>query len=113
MRISRFLFIIGTLFFSTFSFSKECKVSDAMVTQVHQYKDGTIFINVDKINNCGCPQQYRMAFHKLEDEKFFISAALTALTTGKKVSLVGDDADGNCPVHGNTAKLKSFYINKN
>ncbi len=54
-----------------------------------------------------------MAFHKLENEKFYISAALTALTTGKKVSLVGDDGDGNCPVHGNTAKLKIFYINNN
>ena len=86
----------------------ECIVRDAKVTQVHQYKDGHIFIEFDKATDCECQFPLRLAFHKNDDEKFFMSASLTALTSGKRVWAVGEDS--NCPVHGNTAKLTNFYI---
>ena len=52
-----------------------------------------------------------MAFHKDDEQNFYMSASLAALTTGKSVTLVGEDGDGKCPIHGNTAKLRAFYIN--
>ena len=98
------------LTFPFLSHAAKCSVS-GKVTRVHQYTDGTIFIDISKNSDCECSQKSRMAFHKDDDQKFYVSAALTALTTGKSVTLIGADGGGKCPVHGNTPKLRAFYIN--
>ncbi|MCU7806375.1 MAG: hypothetical protein KZQ73_00665 [Candidatus Thiodiazotropha sp. (ex Semelilucina semeliformis)] len=87
-----------------------CQVSGAKITRVFQWSDGHIFIVVDKQNDCGCSMSYRFAFHKNDGEKFFHSAALTALSGGNLVELRGDSA---CDVHGNTPKLKVLFIDSN
>ena len=106
--------MLTTIVFSLVSpylFAKDCVVYDTKITRIHQYTDGNIFVYFDKISDCSCQFPQRMAFHKNDDEKFFVSAALTALTTGKNVSLVGEDT--NCPIHGNTAKMTNLSINAN
>ena len=80
----------------------------AKITRMHQYVDGYIFIYFDRSSDCVCKIPNRMAFHKDANEKFFMSAALTALTAGNLVTVTGDDV--NCPVHGNTAKLTQLHI---
>ncbi len=68
----RIKFVLFSLLitFSTSSFSKECNVKDATVTQVHQYKDGTIFINVNKNSNCSCSQPVEWHFINLKMKSF-------------------------------------------
>lgn len=105
---------INTIFFLAIIFASSnvsaCKVAGAKVTQIFQWSDGHIFISVDKPNDCGCTLGYRFAFHKNDDEKFFSSAALTALAGGHTVELRGDPS---CAIHGNTPKLIELYINSN
>ncbi|MCU7796538.1 MAG: hypothetical protein KZQ75_05355 [Candidatus Thiodiazotropha sp. (ex Myrtea spinifera)] len=87
-----------------------CQVSGAQITRIFQWSDGHIFIVVDKQNDCGCSMSNRFAFHKNDDEKFFHSAALAALSGSNPVELRGDPA---CDVHGNTPKLKVLFIDSN
>lgn len=106
------ILVILLMLFSTVAYSKQCSVS-GKITQMHQYTDGTIFINVDTASNCDCAHKSRMAFHRNDSQSFYVSAALTALTAKKTVTLTGEDrnSSGRCPIHGNTALLKAFYIN--
>lgn len=105
------LFIFTILLSLPFtSQAAKCSLS-GKITRVHQYTDGMIFIDINKSSDCQCPQKSRMAFHKDDEQNFYMSASLAALTTGKSVTLVGEDGDGKCPIHGNTAKLRAFYIN--
>jgi hypothetical protein len=90
-----------------------CEVDDAVVTQVFQWDDGSIFVVLDRAIGCGCPQNFRAGFHKNDNEKFYIAAALTALATGKKVYLRGDNVNSTCPVHSNTARLISLTVKNN
>jgi hypothetical protein len=106
------LLVFAFCIWSSNTYAESCQAT-GKVTQVHQYTDGVIFINVDQASTCDCPQKSRFAFHKLDDEKFYISAALTALTTGKRVTLIGEDGNGRCPVHGNSPKLTALYLNAN
>ncbi len=89
-----------------------CDIDNAEVTSVFQWSDGHIFVVFDKDIGCGCYMKNRVGFHKNDNEKFYMSAALTALTTGNKVRIRADNVDGTCPVHGNTPKLITFQISK-
>jgi len=75
---------------------------------MHQYDDGTIFIDVDVPTNCNVSIPTRFAFTD-HTQKFFIAAALMAIATGKKIDLYGEDTN---PIHGNTATLTYFKIHK-
>ena len=92
------------------SLAGDCSVSGANVTRVFQHKDGFMFVVFDKATDCACSIPTRLAYSKSSDEKFFTSAALTALTASRKVFARGDDT--GCPFHGNTAKLTDFHIYK-
>lgn len=105
------------MLYSGFSLAASCIADNATVKQVFQWNDGSIFIVLDKTlliegssQKCGCSHDYRVGFHKTEDEKFFISAALTALTTGNNVMVRANNGDDVCPVHGNTPKLQAFVL---
>ena len=117
------MFQLYLLFFlvlySGSSSAASCIADNATVKQVFQWNDGSIFIVLDKSlviegsspsQECGCSHDYRVGFHKTDDEKFFISAALTALTTGNKVMVKANNGDGICPVHSNTPKLQVFLL---
>ena len=106
------LIILLSLIFAGQVQAKHCTIK-GKITNMFQYTDGMIFINVDNSGDCACPHKNRMAFHKRDDEKFYMSAALTALTAGKTVTMVGEDGNGTCPVHSNSAKIISFNINAN
>lgn len=110
-KITRFLVSIVISLLPISLYADTCIVRDAKVVRVFQHADGSIFIDFDKPTDCGCPQNSRMAFHKDDDQKFFMSASLTALTAGKSVAASGEA--GACPIHGNTARLVAFYINSN
>jgi hypothetical protein len=90
-----------------------CQVDNALVTAVYQWDDGSIFIHVDRAVGCGCAEDFRAAFHKNDNERFFLAAALTALTAGKKVFMRADNVNGTCPVHANTPKLLALVIKSN
>ncbi len=101
--------ILPLLLLNSFSVnSATCSVNDAKVTSTFQWSDGSIFIIFDKSTDCNCPIKNRLGFHKNDDEKFFISAALTAYTTGKPVTAWAEDV--GCLIHGNTAKLHSLQL---
>ena len=93
--------------------ASECSVDDAKVTDVFQWNDGSIFIVLDKAVGCGCAEANRAGFHKNDDEKFFISAGLTALVSGKSVKLLADNVNDTCPVHGISAQLTGLVIKSN
>jgi len=119
------IIVLGMLSFE--SYAVECGVSAAKVTKVHQYHDGSVFVYFDKDSDCDCSIKDRLAFSNDKSSlatttakiiesnkvKFFISASLTALTTGTLVGVRAEDRDenGNCPIHGNTAEAITFVIN--
>ena len=102
--------IFIALFVSSHSHAGLCTASGATVERLFQYDDGSIFVVLDKDTNCNCSHTKRVGFHKDDNEKFFMSAGLTALTTGKLVTIRAEDT--GCSIHGNTAKLIGLYINK-
>jgi hypothetical protein len=87
-----------------------CQVDGLKVVSVFQWDDGSMFVTFDKSLGCGCSVDTRAGFHKNDDEKFFISAALTALTSGNSVLVRADSVNDTCPIHGNTARLKALVI---
>jgi hypothetical protein len=99
-------FIAAALFaYTNIAAAGVCNVDDALVTGMFQWEDGHVFIEFDRDIGCGCPALSRAAFHKDENQKFHMAAALTAFTTGRRVSIRADNVDGTCPVHGNTPRL--------
>ncbi|WP_038194216.1 hypothetical protein [Vibrio nigripulchritudo] len=106
------ILFIALMLFSAFAYSKQCSLT-GKITQMHQYTDGTIFINVDASSSCDCAHKSRMAFHRNENQSFYVSAALTALTAKKTVTLTGEDRNtsGACPIHNNSPLLTALYIN--
>lgn len=105
--------ILGLSIIPISSFAANCYLNNAHINEVLQWSDGYIFVVLDGNTNCSCSIKNRLAFHKNDNEKFLISASLTALTTGKTVDVIGEDSRGSCPVHGNTAKLLSLTIKAN
>jgi len=102
------IIVFGVLY-SSASSAVTCQLpSDAKVTNVFQWDDGHIFIYFDRSTNCNCSIANRVAFHKDDDEKMFMAIALTAVTSGKPVWLRAED--NGCPIHGNTAKLKTLGV---
>ena len=100
------LLISGLLLFAG-TVNAQCSVGDAKIVSILQYRDGHIFVNLDREIGCACPHKRRVAFHK-NDEPFIASAALAALTAQKKIYIAAEDT--NCPVHGNTAKILDFEV---
>ena len=88
-----------------------CSVTDAKITGMHRYTDGTLFINTNKANDCGCSQGARFAMKTtdVDSDSFTVSAALTAFTAGIMVSINGLDG---CSIHGNTPELNYLKIHK-
>lgn len=85
-----------------------CGTSAAKITQVFQWDDGNIFVNLSQPTDCACPIRDRVAFHKDSNEKFLMATALTALTTGKTVFVRA--VENSCAIHGNTARLIGMGI---
>lgn len=106
----KIVLVLLTLMFISVKAYAVCQVTGAKVVQIHQYRDGHIFVDFDKQNDCGCSFGNRMAFHKNDDEKVFVSMILTALTAGNSVKAVS--VVEGCPIHGNTAKLTDFHVYK-
>jgi hypothetical protein len=88
-----------------------CAVDNAKIVNVLQWDDGHIYIELDRaIPGCSCSINSRAAFHKDENQKFFIAAALTAQATNKSVYVGADDVGGTCPIHGNTPRLVALVV---
>lgn len=87
-----------------------CTIDGVKVTDVGQFTDGTIFIYFDTPLGCGCLEDNRAGFHKDDNEKFLFSTALTALAIGKTVYAQADNENGSCPMHSNTARLKTLLL---
>lgn len=105
------LSIFGFILFiiSQYSMAAVCTLpTNSNIVNLFQWSDGHIFIVFDQNTNCNCPIPNRVAFHKNDDEKFIMSAALAALNSGKKVWIRAED--NGCVIHGNTAKIISFGI---
>lgn len=104
--------IVASLLTLTAGFTQAsvCMVDNLSVLRVFQWEDGYIFIEFDKPLGCGCGEPNRAAFHRDDNQKFFVAAALTALAAGKKVMARADNQSGTCPVHGNSAKLVTLMI---
>jgi hypothetical protein len=96
------------IFVQTNAHAARCGVENAKVADVLQWEDGTIFIEFDTATNCNVSIPSRLAFSD-HNQKFFMAAALTALTTGKTVTAYGEDIN---LVHGNTATLTAFQIRR-
>lgn len=102
------LIIFSTLILPVLSHAV-CGVVDAKVTNTHRYSDGTIFVNFDKYNDCGCSQSSRLAFHEDDTSMDYVkSMILIAYTTGAKVRAQATNAA--CSVHGNTSVLDIFSL---
>ncbi|MES9957653.1 MAG: hypothetical protein ABW086_11420 [Sedimenticola sp.] len=97
--------LLSAVFFN----ANACSIAGAKVIEVFQWESGNIFIKLDRNSSCPCEFPNRFGFSKKDDEKFFITAALTAMTTGASIYAAGDAA---CSVHGNTARLTRFSIRK-
>ena len=74
---------------SATAFANECTI-EAGITQIEQDDNGNIILAFDQPTGCGCVHNNKLSFHK-DSSKFFISAALTALTIGKPVNATGSD----------------------
>lgn len=103
------ILVFALAFISTYTHAI-CGVTDAKVTSTHRYSDGTIFVNFDKYNDCGCSQASRLAFHEDNTSMDYVkSMILIAYTTGAKVK--AQATNSACSVHGNTAILNTFQLN--
>lgn len=104
----RYVVLAVSLMISGFA-NANCGVRDAKITEIHQYYDGSVFVNFDKAGDCDCSIKNRMAF-KVGDAniEFIQSMVLLAYASGKSVTAFTDSA--SCSVHGNTAKLNYFRI---
>lgn len=103
--------LVITGFFGGVARAAICQVTGARVTEVIQWGDGYIFVNLDISTGCSCSTPYRVAFHKNDNEKFMMAQVLLAHTTGKSVLVRAQDNNGGaCPIHGNTAKLVAFML---
>jgi hypothetical protein len=96
------------LFFSKSSVNaSECSVTNTHIVSIIDYSDGVVYINTDKINNCGCAINNRLGFWRSttdpNQQKTWIAMSLTAITTNQVVTLYGDTT--NCATIGNTATL--------
>lgn len=86
-----------------------CGVSNARITDVHQYFDGHVFVAFDKAVDCGCTQTNRLAFNVADpDIEFIQSMVLMAYATGRRVD--AKSSSELCSVHGNTAKMDYFRV---
>jgi hypothetical protein len=82
----------------------DCGVAKAKITFIHQYYDGSIFVDFSTSTNCPCSAPGRLAFNTSDPGYDFIkSMVLMAYATN---SWVGANSNiPGCPIHGNTAKL--------
>ncbi|TVZ37415.1 hypothetical protein P886_1756 [Alteromonadaceae bacterium 2753L.S.0a.02] len=88
-----------------------CGLSDARVVGTHRYHDGYIFVNFDKPTSCDCSQNARLAFRDDGANMDYVkSMILIAYSSQVPVSATANG--DSCTVHGNTAVLTAFYLNK-
>lgn len=102
------IIIAGSMFALSAANAAVCGVVGATVTEVAQWDDGYIFVNLNMATDCACSHNHRVAFHKDTNEKFIMAQVLSAVATGKPIWVRAEDA--GCVVHGNTARLLGFGI---
>lgn len=89
--------------------AQACGVSDAKVISTFRYHDGYIFVNFDKVTNCDCSQNRRLAFRGDDINMDYVkSMILLSYTTKSPISAYA--SSDSCSVHGNTAKLTMFSL---
>ncbi len=88
-----------------------CGVSDAKVTSTHRYHDGNIFVNFDKETDCNCSQKKRLAFRE-DDPNLGYVKSMVLMAYASQVEISASSNSENCTVHGNTAVLTSFTLNR-
>lgn len=105
----KYISTLFTILFLCIPAYADCSVADTKITSMHRYTDGTLFINTENANACGCSQGSRFAMKsaKVDSDSFTVSAALTAFTAGKLVNITGV---AGCSIHGNTPELSVLAI---
>lgn len=106
--LKKYFALVFTIVFSG-SVYAGCSVSGTTIDHIYRYDDGTLFINVNDENDCGCGNKKRFGITsaKVDSDGFTSSAALTALMSGVKVDIAGWDG---CSIHSNTAELRFLTI---
>lgn len=100
------LFLASTVFAE--SAVRACETTDAHVKSVLTWEDGAIFINLDKVGNCGCEIKDRYGFYPTNQHaKTYVALALTAIATKNKVTIGGHSG---CAIHENTAAIFSMAL---
>lgn|GEM_PF-3671201 len=108
MKILKLLAGTTLMSLSAISFA-DCGVAKAKIVNIHQYYDGSIFVDFSATTNCACSIPQRLAFNTADPGYDFIkSLVLMAYATNSWVS-ANSNIPG-CPIHGNTAKLNYLQM---
>lgn len=100
--------LLTGILFANVAFA-DCGVPRTKITNIHQYYDGSIFVDFSDSTNCPCSIPQRMAFNTTDPGYDFVkSMVLFAYATNSWIG-VNSNIQG-CPIHGNTAKLNWISV---